>query len=187
MEEHIRDDILNVLKNTVRALHREDIKGLKSLSDMTVHNASIHQDQYSISVSVLIYSLAKLYERERYEQFKSWVVLSGSTIDRLQSAIRFLEVRDYPAFDKVIQNFLAELNRVEKGLRKYIQDVLQKAKISKASRLHEHGLSLGRTAQLLGISQYELMEYVGKTYIADMNGSGAVSEKNRLKYARSLF
>ena len=187
MEEHIREDILDVLKNAVRAINREDIKGLKSLSDMMVHNASIHQDQYSITVSVMIYSLAKVYERERYAKFKSWVSLTSVTVERLQAIIRALELKDYPMFDKLLQEFLREMSKVEKGLRKYIIDVLEKARITKASRLHEHGLSIGRTAELLGISQYELMEYVGRTYIADMKENNAVSAKQRMKLARALF
>ncbi len=187
MEEHIRNDILDVLRHAVRAIHREDIKGLKELSNMTIHNASIHQDHYSISVSVLIYTLAKLYERERYNQYKSWGLFCIDCVDKLQSAIRFLELKDYPHFDTILKEFLNDLKKTEKGLRKYVKDVLEKARISKASRLHEHGISIGRTAELLGISPYELMEYVGRTYIADVKENITIPEKDRITFARKLF
>ncbi len=185
MEEHIRDDILEVLRQTIKAIHREDIKALKDLSNMTIHNASIHQDQYSISVSVLVYSLGKLYEREQYGQYKSWGFFCVGCVDKLQEAVRKLELKDYPGFDKVLKEFLKDLNKADKKV--YVKDIFQRAKINKASRLHEHGISLGRTAELLDISQFELMDYIGKTYIADVKEILTISEKDRLKTARSLF
>ncbi len=187
MEERVRRDILEVLIGAVRAARREDARALKSLSDRTIHNASIHQDQYSLSVSVLMYALAKLYGRERYVQFKLWVRFCDTCADLLGLAVKKLEDRDDAGFEEVLKNILRHLTRTEKKLREYVKDVFQKAKVSKASRLHEHGISLGRTADLLGVSEFELMEYVGKTYIADMPEGVTLSGRERLKIARKLF
>ena len=50
----------------------------------------------------------------------------------------------------------------------------------------EHGISLGQTAQLLGISQWELMKYIGHTKITE-GVTEKVSVRTRLKYVDELF
>jgi hypothetical protein len=59
------------------------------------------------------------------------------------------------------------------------------SKISKGSRLYEHGISIGRTAKLLGVSKWDLMQYAGKTGIHEVVSGINVGE--RIKYAKSLF
>src|SRR3989344_7631602 len=184
MEEHIRGDILQVLKNAIKAINNEDVKSLKALSNMTIHNASIHQDEYSIGISVLIFTLAKLYERDVHERFGSFHF--STYTKELENMIRALEEHRLKDFDNLLKKIIEDLKSSDKRIRKYILDVLQTAKISKASRLHEHGISIGRTAEFLGISKFELMEYVGTTYIADMKETTS-SAKARLKVARELF
>jgi len=79
------------------------------------------------------------------------------------------------------------MNKLDSKLSVYVEEVFDKAKINKGSRLHEHGLSLGRTAKILGVSEWELMDYVGKTGIADVKLNLTKNIGERLKFARSLF
>ncbi len=76
------------------------------------------------------------------------------------------------------------INKIDTKLKLYIEEVISKAKVKKGSKLHEHGLSIARTAEVLGISQWELMNYVGKTTISTVDG---VDVKTRLNFARKLF
>ncbi|MEM2462826.1 MAG: hypothetical protein QXD71_01515, partial [Candidatus Pacearchaeota archaeon] len=62
-----------------------------------------------------------------------------------------------------------------------------KAAINKASRIYEHGISRAETARLLGITQWELAEYVGLTGIADTDLSITLPIEKRIKLAESLF
>ncbi|MBI5391392.1 hypothetical protein HZB00_00145, partial [Candidatus Woesearchaeota archaeon] len=175
MDIHIKQDILDVLDHALAALQRDDMKALKELSNMTIHNASIHQDQYSIVVAVLIYTLSKLFERSKYEQYASWNVFSKDCLEKLRTAREALLHDEFAQFDSLLKEYMHALENTDKNIRKYIQDVLLNAKINKASRLYEHGISLGRTAELLSITQYELMDYVGKTYIADVKENITIS------------
>ena len=66
--------------------------------------------------------------------------------------------------------------------------VINKAKINKGSRIYEHGISIGRTSDLMGISQWELMSYVGKTNIEDIGETQKVtSVRKRIAIAKQLF
>ena len=78
-----------------------------------------------------------------------------------------------------------ELTKLDPKLKIHIKEVFEKARINKASRLYEHGISAGRTADLLGISTWELMDYSGTTGLADKGITKDVKE--RIKIARELF
>lgn len=187
MEEHIKHDIKDVLKNALSAIRKEDIKALRALSDMTIHNASIHQDRYSTTVSILIYSLSKLYGRTRYEGYKKWGAFCIDCEKKLQDILDKLEDNDEAGFEKGLKEYISVLKKSGGKLKKHIQDVFHKASINKGSRIYEHGISVGRTAEMLGVSEYELMDYVGKTYIADVKENYTIAPKQRMQTARQLF
>lgn len=187
MENAVRENALDVLRNALAAIKRGDLRALKDLSNMSVHTASIMQDQISISLAVIIYALAKVLERTRYEKYKGWPVFCKNCVSLLSRAYEELEHGEDEAFEDTLKEDIQLISKLDMKLKEYIQDVLLKAKISKGSRLYEHGLSLERTAFLLGITQYELMQYIGKTYIADVKTKVLIHPRERMKIARSLF
>src|SRR3989339_1066347 len=66
MESIVRNDALQILNKVIEILETKEEKGtmeLKELSNNTIHNASIFQDECSVSIAVLIYSLSKIIER----------------------------------------------------------------------------------------------------------------------------
>ena len=68
----------------------------------------------------------------------------------------------------------------------YIHEVINQAQIKKGCKLCEHGISIARASEVLGISQWELMHYIGKTTLIDQF-SEPVNVTKRLKIARSMF
>ncbi len=187
MQEKVKKDILNVLKESLKAIKKEDISKLKDLSDHVIHNASILQDEYSISTAVIIYSIAKIFERTRYRKYKEWNIFYKSVIENLNNARIDLEKDNITEYEHHMHNLLQSIDKLGRKFRKYIIDVINKAKISKASRIHEHGLSIGKTAELLGISEWDLVGYVGETGIADVKYNVTMSAKERLRMARRIF
>lgn len=188
MEEQVRVNILRVLEKAISAIKIGDIKSLKDLSNETVHDASIFQDRYSVAVAVLFYALSKIQERGvHYGQFKGWDLFCADCIKSLEEARSSLERNNLDGFEEALGKYIKLLGKLDVKLKQYIQDVFHSARINKASRLYEHGLSIGRTAELLGVSRFELMSYVGSTYIADVEHNITLSAKQRLKIARSLF
>ena len=187
MNDIVGKNSLEVLQGALDAIKRGDLKGLKDLSNMTVHTASITQDQTSITLAVVIYSLAKMFERTRYERYNGWLGFCKDCVSILEKALEELEHGEDEAFEETLKEHISMINKLDLKLKEYIQDVLLKAKISKGSRLYEHGLSMERTAFLLGITQYELMDYIGKTHIADVRMKVLMHPKDRMKIARELF
>ncbi len=187
MEERVRLNILNILRGVKQSIKSLDITKLRDLSNHTLHDASILQEESSIQIAVIVYSLSKIFERENYQNYKSWKYFYKNLMLYLENAIKYLERKDENNYTKTTKTLIYFINKLEFKLRHYIIEVMEKARIHKASRIHEHGISVGRTSELLGISQFELMEYLGKTGIADINLNISMDIKKRIEFARSLF
>ena len=90
-------------------------------------------------------------------------------------------------FRKDFEQIRKALGKMSGKLKGYIQEVFEQAKVNKASRIYEHGVSMEQTAKLLGISMYELAEYSGSTGIANVKGSRTMTTKMRIKLAEDIF
>lgn len=187
MEEEVKKDILEVLRKSLEAIKKEDIVNLRELSNHTLHDASIYQDDYSTTIAIIIYSLSKIFERVSYREYKSWGMFYKNILEFFDKAIKALENNDIENYEAVVHNMFNAVYNLEPKLRDYIIAVFQGAKIHKASRLHEHGISVGRVAEILGLSEFEIMDYLGKTGIADVEFSITKNIKERIKFVRSIF
>ena len=177
MDETVRNDILRLLKESLDAIAKGDSFRLKELSNSNIHNASIFQDEDSLSIGVVVYAISKVIER-RYDR-KDIVACLRSASDALLSG-------DYSGYRAVIRSLIKSIRVEDARLKKFVSSVIEQAQVKKGSALYEHGLSIGRVASILGISKWELTNYVGKTRIAEQS-SERVSTEKRLALARRLF
>ena len=184
---HEKEHILKVLQNVKKALIKKNYIKIKNLSNHVIHHASIHQEVDIISIAVIIYSLSKIIEREDYRKEKNWEKFYKNYNDCIENAIIALKKEDLEAFRKEIIHLRKSIQNLSGNLKIYIGDVFRKAKINKASRLYEHGISMEKTAKILGISLWELSEYAGKTRIADVNLAVTLPLSKRIKYAEEIF
>lgn len=183
MEQRIKEDILAVLEKAVIALSSEAHPNheLAKISNQVIHNASVYQDHDSVSVAVLIYALSKALQRCCEKSEMNYEAFS----DRLQRAYDALVTDDYEGFHLQLKFLFGAVHKLDSKLKLYIQEVLDKARLKKGTKMHEHGISLARTAEIFGISRWELMDYLGKTTMPE-DGIG-LTVKQRLTMARSLF
>jgi hypothetical protein len=185
MEE--KEHVLSVLKQVKKALKEKNYVEIKSLSNKIIHISSIHQEADIISLAVIIYSLSKLIEREDYKNEKNWDKFYQNYIQNIDDMIYALKNEDLNRFHQEIQSNRKLIQGLSGHLKKYIQDVFQGAKINKASRIYEHGISMEKTASILGVSLWELAEYTGKTQINNVNLGLTIPIKERIKFAEEIF
>jgi len=186
MRAEIKQDIISIIKEALAAIKQNDTEKLREISNHTIHNASIYQDKNSTSIAVIIYSLSKIFEKQEYKEYKNWKDFCMKCIKNLEQAKYNLTMDQVGRYNSNIKTLLRLISEIEQQLGMFITEVLKQAQIKKASRIYEHGISIGRTAELLGISQWELMTYVGQTKIAEM-APETKSVKERLKFTRQLF
>lgn len=180
------EHVIAVLTEARDALTSEDAPKLRELSNQTIHCASYIQDSGSITLAVVMYSLSKIIERSDHERLKNWSSFVKKCLSWMQLAIRALQENNQQAYEKYLGEARRSLMTVSPNLRLYIQDVLRKASINKASRIYEHGVSLGKTAQLLGVTQWELAEYAGQKK-AEEQGYHTFDIKKRAAMALEFF
>ena len=183
MHDIIKRDILSVLDELIEILKEKedsDIVQIKELSNHVIHNASVFQDEDSVSIAVLIYSLSKIIERKQKD-------LDYGKISRmLNSCTSTLKNNEDEKFRKSTKDIFNFIRTIDMKLKLYIHEVINQAQIKKGCKLCEHGISIARASEVLGISQWELMHYIGKTTLID-KFSEPVNVSTRLKIARSLF
>ncbi len=179
MKSEVHRAILRALKLTLRYLEEGSTYRLRELSDHTVHNASIFQDEDSISIAVIIYALSKIIQRDQK--------VPKPLITSIQNAKRLLtdhNMKDYVAEVRSITKLIQSL---DSKMSLYIQKVINNSEIKKGSRLYENGISLSRAAEMLGVSQWEMMAYVGKTSIIDKTPVYSTNVKKKIELTRKIF
>jgi len=177
----VRKDLLSVMKKAQRLLNTGKTKQLKHLSDHSIKNITIFQDQDSMGMAVVIYALSKLLERWGVES--EYAQQARELLGSAQFSLDQNKVDEYREKMDKLTDFVST---IDQSFKVYVQKVIEKAHIKKGSSLYEYGISAARSAELLGIGPWELMSYVGKTRIHDEPDMTSDTAQ-RLMYTRSLF
>ncbi len=178
MHHSVKEDIITVLKNAITSVHNADLVGLREESDHIIHCSAIFQRQESIQTAVVVYALSKILERGK--------TIDAKVLDSIEKAIEFMKQDNLRGFNTEIKIILNMISVVDDQLSKYMQHIITEAQIKKGSRIYEHGISLGQTAEIFGLSQWELMKYIGKTRMSESIVE-TVPIRQRIAFARQLF
>ena len=122
----IKKDLVSVLNDLIQTLRERketDIAEIKLLSNHIIHNASVFQDEDSISVAILIYSLSKIIERKEKE------IDFNKIITMISSAASSLKSNNDDGFRKSIRDTFSFIRTIDHGLRLYINEVINQAQI----------------------------------------------------------
>jgi hypothetical protein len=181
------ENVLRILREAKRFVEEDNAAGLKSLSNQTIHSAAISQDADNIVVAVLVYSLGKVLERSHYRDMDGWDYFHKTVISNLDLAIGALEKGNVKNVRVYLGRIRNSLNKIEGSLGDYVKDVFKKAEINKAFKLYEHGLSSEQTANLLGVSLWDMASYIGQSHIGDAKIAVSMPVKERVGIAEGIF
>ena len=182
-----RNNILKIFQETKEAVSRGAASKIRSLSNQTTNTAALTHDPDNIAAAVIVYALGKIIEREDYRTLPGWNEFYKVYISSIDKIIDAIKRKDDVAYRKNIQLIRNALGKVSGKLKDYIQDVFRSASINKASRIYEHGISMEKTAHLLGVTMFELAEYTGKGKHADVPEAKTADVKSRIKLAMEMF
>lgn len=182
MEKEVRVDIIKSIDEAILILEKKDFVRLKEVSDHTIHNASIFQDEDSISVAVIIFAIFKIMERCKKDQAS----ICSTIMQTFVKARDALADKNEKRYREIIKGLFQLITKEDERLRLFIEHVIDQAQIKKGSKLYEHGISIAQAAELLSISQYELMNYIGKTRMSERldDPTGIIA---RLEFTRRIF
>ncbi len=176
MLENIREDLVTIWQTCLEVVEEGEFDELTHLSNTTIHNSSIYGDELSISAAVIVYSLHKIAQRRQLNV--------GQIIEHITKLMQDLSAEKDIEYKKHQKQFFEYIQGVDSRFKLYIDQVLEQAKVKKGWKVYDHGISMGASANLLGVSQWELMNYVGNTVVT---GTIKTDVKSRLAYTRRLF
>lgn len=176
MREDIKQDLMSLWHSTLSKLDSGDYLGLRELSNHTVHNASIFTDEFSTTAAVIVYSLSKVGQRRLIDNRQIRATITGMLGE--------LVMGHDEGYQRLQKQLLEQISQADRGFREHVDEVLTQARIKKGWKLYDHGISLGVSSELLGISEWELMNYVGNTTTPDQLKTDV---RSRLAFARQLF
>jgi len=179
-------NILRIFKQARVAFEKEDSALLRELSDQTINTASRTQDPDNITTAVIIYALGKIIERVAYRKERSWKKFHRNILMFIDGIIFALEKNDEAKLRKNLQELRGSISGLSGDLKRFIEDVFLKAKINKASKIYEHGISLETTASLLGLTMYELATYSGQKVDGGVS-SKKIGIRQRVKFVEEIF
>jgi hypothetical protein len=185
MEE--REHLVSILEQTKEGLKNKNAYSLSGLSNQTIHHASLHQDEGCITLAVLIYTLSKIIERKDYEKIPSWEKFNRKFIGYVDLTVMAINSNNDEKYIKYLEMLRKLITGMSVNIKPYVQEVLRKASINKASKIYEHGISMGRTAKMLGITQWELTEYTGQKGSSDNEYNQSLNIKKRAQMALEFF
>ncbi len=183
-----KENILKILEGTKASIQKGDATTIKNLSDQTTNTAALTHDPDNIAIAVIIYSISKLLERQNYQKLSGWNEFYNAFFKCMDSTINSIKNNDEIKIKESLDCMRNSLIKVSGNLKKYIQDIFRKASINKASKLYEHGISMEKTAKLLGITMFELASYAGqKEEISESPIVKGIDTKSRIKLAMDIF
>ncbi|MBS3065503.1 hypothetical protein J4229_00430 [Candidatus Pacearchaeota archaeon] len=179
--------LIEVIENVRKSIKSEDVLKLGELSNQTLHSLSTHQDTGNITMAVIVYTLSKLIERKNSLKIRNWNVFIKKIDLQFVLAIDALKEDNAEKYENSMEMARKTISSTSLNIRPYIQDIIRKASINKASKIYEHGISLGQTAKILGITEWELSEYAGQTKIPDIKYNLTLDVRKRAQMAMDFF
>ena len=180
MSNQTKSLLKTVLVDLHRMLSRKYIitADLKRLSNRLMEDVSLFHHRDAISVSVLVYSLYKIFSRDAHldrTKLAQFVKVSITNLD------------DEVAFRSSIRKTFDHIKKYDKNLDINIVHLIRHAQIKRGLKVYEHGLSIGQASEIIGVSKWEIMDYLGPRSIVDEDAGSRIDVRTRLEYARELF
>jgi len=182
MKEVVKKEILYDIRKTIEIFEKKeekDVRELRELSNHAIEDVALHKDLDMISITVMIYSLYKSLHCIKDDDY-------DNLLTNLSRAEKSLTNNQFGAYNRNIRAIFGIIHSCSKEVKKHLQDVMQAARIKKGATLLEKGLSIGQAAGLMGLSNWDLQEYAGKTTALETPREKVPATK-RLKTAFNLF
>jgi len=183
-----KENILKILEGTKASIQKGDATTIKNLSNQTTNTAALTHDSDNIAIAVIVYSISKLLEKPDYKRLSGWNEFYNTFFKCIDDTIIAIKNNDEAKIKESLDCLRTSLIKVSGSLKKHIQDVFRKASINKASKIYEHGMSMEKTAKLLGITMFELASYAGqKEEISEVPIVRGIDVKSRINLAMEMF
>jgi len=178
--------LLPSVKALRKALEDRDIAALRKISNSAIDSTAMENGEESFLTALVSYMLSKLITKTHYWGIKEKAKFIGAVLKKLDKCVESLEQGDSKPYLNTMQQVIEEMRALELADPRYVQNFEMKARTKLASRLYAQGFSLSLAAALTGAHKRDLMQFSGRTLIAD-HTEKTKSMEERLSHVRRLF
>jgi len=180
MNPETKQKVISVLTSLKEILSSDQVTPtrLKQLSEELVEGASLFNDPDCISVSVLAYSLYKIFSKNLDIEKTSLLGYVSAALGSVDNDTRFRSD---------IRKLFDHLKKYDKNIDTNILQIVKHVQVKNGLKMYEHGLSIGQAAEVMGVSKWNIMEYLGASSIVDQDSSQRIDCKTRLNFTKGLF
>ena len=182
MIDEIKKEIIYDLNKAVEILSKKDAKDLEELQQLSNHaieDVAAHKDLDLVTVTVLMYSLYKIVQTLSEKDY--------DIIQRhLENARNSLEGGNLGKYNSAIRLLYETVRSCNVKVKQHLEDVMHAARIKKGAILLQKGLSIGQAAGLMGLSNWDLQVYAGKTITFEQHKE-KIPVKKRMLSALKIF
>jgi hypothetical protein len=179
IKQEEKQELDALIVRSMEALEKKDALAMRTISADANSLAAVEGHRELILLALVDYALSKIMSKVHYGAKdgdfygKITGLLSEARTSSKEVCISKLEE---------IEDLVIKLDREEGN---YNRNIMDKARIKKASKLYEQGLSLRRASELTGADPVEVLDYVGGSKIHEFKGGG--KNAKRLQAAREVF
>jgi len=152
-------DLFSHLCRMQKAYKSGKFKQLKQITEDITNGLIQEFSQEGVELAILSYLLSKIMTKRRLEE-----EYDDTVIRKLDSICKAGKKQDLMKGVRELNDAVLEIESRDK---RYVIDILTKARIKIASKLYAKGVSLGVVSKSMGIPQQEIMSYAGKTMMFD--------------------
>jgi hypothetical protein len=171
--------IHKLIEDSISAVEKKDALALRKISTKANSEAVIEGHRELILLALIDYSLSKILSKVHYESVDGGFY--GNVMSLMEKS-RSADKEELIPILEDIEDLVIKLDRKEGN---YSSNIMEKARVKKASKLYEQGLSLRRAAELTGADSLEVLDFVGNSKIHEFKGGG--KNAKRLEAARGVF
>lgn len=168
------------LKNSLQYFKKNEEMKLRAHANSLIKKAVLQNNESLARISIVSYVLHKLLTKEHIVRHEKWKQNRRSLISAVESALRALERNDLKKFNSSLNSFSAQLKKIDRFFSRFVQGLMQKARVKYASDAYFLGMSLSSASALTGADKKKLQEFIGATKVHEKEKSKkGISERLR--------
>ncbi len=183
MKDVARKSLIKDIGKTIQILQSKTStinEELKDLSDHTIQDVALYKNMDAVSLAVLIYAISKVHRCVVGKKHEGDIILE------LQKAQKALQNKKFGSYNKSLAKAFDVVEKCGGEMKKYVRDVVYASKIKKGVTLIEKGVSVRRAASVIGISEWDLLSYTGRSHSVEEKHE-KVPAKKRVTKAIEMF
>lgn len=158
---------------------------LRILANELIRKAIKLNNKLIAEQAVIAYALHKILTKEHIVSSRTWPRNRARILDNLEKMVLYLRRNEPEEFEKTLACLHTNLEQIDEYFGRFMQGLLDKARVKYAADAYFMGVSLGQAADLLNADKKTLISYIGATrfYDKEMPSLGIAERLQNLKKA----